>query len=42
MNHLVDTFLEGILGDEAVDEDVLVLADALCHMEQLRIKFAIQ
>ncbi len=27
--HLVDALLEGVLCDEAVDEDVLVLADAV-------------
>lgn len=29
LNHLVDALLEGVLSDEAVDEDVLVLADAV-------------
>ena len=37
LNHLVDTFLEGVLGDEAVDEDVLVLTDAVGTVGGLRL-----
>ena len=29
LNHLVDALLKGVLGDEAVDKDVLVLANAV-------------
>ena len=37
LNHLVDTFLEGVLGDEAVDENVLMLPDAVGTVGGLRL-----
>lgn len=36
MDDLIDFFFEGILGDEAVDEDVVLLADAVGAVCRLR------
>ena len=37
LNHLVDALLEGVLRDEAVDEDVLVLPDTVSTVCSLRL-----
>lgn len=37
MDDLIDFFFEGILGDEAVDEDVVLLADAVGSVCRLRL-----
>lgn len=37
MDDLIDLFFEGVLGDEAVDEDVVLLADAVGAVCRLRL-----
>ena len=37
MDDLIDLFFEGVLGDEAVDEDVVLLSDAVGAVCRLRL-----
>lgn len=37
LDDLIDLFFEGVLGDEAVDEDVVLLADAIGTVCRLRL-----